>query len=221
MGIRLLVCLVPAVLLSAADKKPLPGSRGENQDIIIQATLYADKERVKELLGSDLDGHYIVADVKIEPKYGKEVAIYRDEFLLRTDKDGEKTTPFEPSQIAGQGVLVVRRTPGGGGVMGEAGGPVWGGAPGTMGGPMRLPGSGGTIGSGGSADAGGADARVDTGAKEKENPLLKVLREKVLKDAKTDQPVSGLLYFPLGKQKVKDLEMTYGGRENRITMRFK
>ena len=34
--------------------------------------------------------------------------------------------------------------------------------------------------------------------------------------------MSGLLYFPMEKQKLKDLEMRYGGREeNRITLRFK
>ena len=38
---------------------------------------------------------------------------------------------------------------------------------------------------------------------------------------KTEQPVSGLLYFPMEKQKMKDLELRYGGTENRITLRFK
>jgi hypothetical protein len=33
--------------------------------------------------------------------------------------------------------------------------------------------------------------------------------------------VSGLLYFPLEKQKMKDLEFIYGGKENRISLRFK
>jgi hypothetical protein len=43
----------------------------------------------------------------------------------------------------------------------------------------------------------------------------------VLPEKKTDQPTSGLLYFPMEQQKLKDLELTYGGRENRISMRFK
>jgi hypothetical protein len=62
---------------------------------------------------------------------------------------------------------------------------------------------------------------VQNGAAEKENPIKKVLEDKVLPEKKTDQPVSGLLYFAMEKQKMKDLELTYGGRENRITMRFK
>ena len=38
---------------------------------------------------------------------------------------------------------------------------------------------------------------------------------------KSDKPVTGLLYIPMEKQKMKDLELTYGGKENRITLRFK
>ena len=56
---------------------------------------------------------------------------------------------------------------------------------------------------------------------EKENPLKKVLDAKVLPEKKTDQTTSGLLYFPMENQKLKDLELTYGGAENKIRMRFK
>ena len=42
-------------------------------------------------------------------------------------------------------------------------------------------------------------------------------------EGKTSEAVSGLLYFPMEqqKQRLKDLELVYGGRENRISMRFK
>ena len=62
---------------------------------------------------------------------------------------------------------------------------------------------------------------MENPAAEKENPLKKTLEDKVLPEKNTDQPVSGLLYFAMEKQKMKDLELTYGGRENRISMRFK
>jgi len=222
MGIRTLVLLMlPTLLLCAKEKRPATASaRGENQDIIVNVTLYADPESVKGLLGNDLNGHYIVADVKVEPKYTKEVMIDRDDFVLRTDKDGEKAKPFAPSQIAGRGALIIRQTSGGG-AQAEQGGPIIGGIPGTMGGPMRLPGSGGSFGNGGAGDTGGAEAKADNGAREKEDPLLAVLERRILPEKKTDQPLSGLLYFPMEKQKIKDLELDYGGRENRITIRFK
>jgi hypothetical protein len=56
---------------------------------------------------------------------------------------------------------------------------------------------------------------------QQENPLKRVLDSKILPEKKTDQPVNGLLYFPMEKQKMKDLEVLYGGKENRITLRFK
>ena len=38
----------------------------------------------------------------MEPKYTKEITIDRDDFILRTDKDGDRTKPMAPSQIAGR-----------------------------------------------------------------------------------------------------------------------
>ena len=54
-----------------------------------------------------------------------------------------------------------------------------------------------------------------------ENPLEKVLKDKILVEQKTDKPASGLLYYPMEKQKLKDLELRYGPQETRITVRFK
>ena len=107
----LALLLLPVFLLPAAPKKAVATARGENEDLVLTVTLYIDPAGVKELIGSDLDGHYIVADVKVQPKYGKEISIDRDDFQLRTDKDGEKTTPFAPSQIAGSGGMVLKQAP--------------------------------------------------------------------------------------------------------------
>jgi hypothetical protein len=209
-----------SALLTAAPRKTIATSRGENEDLVITVTLYIDPPAVKEIIGSDLDGHYIVGDVKVEPKYGKEVTIDRDDFQLRTDKDGEKAKPFAPSQIAGRGALVISQKGGGGAGMAESG-PGYG-MPGPMGGPpVMMPGNGGSIGSGPGAGESTAEARVVNDPHEKENPLLKTLEQKILKEGKTKQPATGLLYFAMEKQKMKDLELTYGGKENRITLRFK
>jgi hypothetical protein len=40
-------------------------------------------------------------------------------------------------------------------------------------------------------------------------------------EGKTTRPLSGLLYFAMEKQKMKELELYYGGKENRISLRFK
>jgi len=202
---RFAIALLPALLIGAPAKKPVVGAgRGENEDLILNVTLYNDPADVKQLIGDDLGGHYIVADVKMEPKYGKEVNIDRDDFVLRTDKDGEKAKPFAASQIAGREALIVTQT---GATQRKSG--------------ISLGGMGGGIGSGGANDHGDLKVTAQNPAAVPENPLEKVLKDKILVEKKTSQPASGLLYFPMEKQKLKDLELRYGPTETRISVRFK
>jgi hypothetical protein len=113
--------------------------------------------------------------------------------------------------------MVVRQTGGSGATpMHDNDGPIWGGYPGSMGQPRRLGGDG--VGNAGAPD--GAEAKTRTASHEKEDPMLEVLKEKELPQTKTDKPVSGLLYFPMEKQKVKDLELRYNAADDKITMHF-
>jgi hypothetical protein len=203
MAVRLFALLLVPLLLQAKPKKTVASATGENEDLSVTATLHIDPEDIKEMLGSDLDGHFIVAEIKVTPKYGKEVAVDRDDFQLRTDKDGERSKSFTGSQIAGRGALIIaqreEKKPNG-----------W-----SLGGPVMI---------GGGATTSGDDKekpQPKMKSEEQENPLKKVLDSKILPEKKTDQPVSGLLYFPMEKQKMKDLELDYGGKENRISLRFK
>ena len=96
----------------------------------------------------------------------------------------------------------------------------WGGIGGrTMGG---LPGSGGSIGSA-TADTTQAEARTieDDGTK-KEDPLLTILKEKILPQRKeTSTPIAGQLYFLLeGKHKIKHLELFYKAPGGRLSLKF-
>jgi len=206
MAVRILAgALLAAMLLSAA-KKTIGSGRGENEDLVLTATVYIDPEDVKELLGDNLGGHYIVADVKVEPKYGKEISIDRDDFVMRTDKDGERAKPFVASQIAGREALIV--APGEGAKVSHRPG-------------ISIGGLGGGVGAGSGDSQSDPKVTMQNAATVKENPLEKVLADKILAEKKTDKPVTGLLYFPLEKQKLRDLELNYGGKENRISLRFK
>lgn len=200
-----------ALLLPGAAKKTTASARGENEDLILNVTIYTDAAAVKEALGDELGGHYIVAKVTVEPKYTKEIVIDRDDFLLRTDKDGDRSKPMAPSQVAGRGALVLTRTqgPGGEGAERSRG---W-----SMGGPFGM--GGGGIGAGGGADTSSVKATMENG--EKENPLKKMLDDKVLPEKKIEEATTGFLFFPMENQKMKDLELVYGGKENKIRMRFK
>ncbi|HTP36118.1 MAG TPA: hypothetical protein VMJ75_28280 [Candidatus Acidoferrales bacterium] len=206
------IFLVTAILVFGAGKKNTGSARGENQDFVIDATIYTDTEAVKEVVGDDLGGHFTVVQVKIVPRFGKEIAIDRDDFMLRTDKDGDRSKPMAPSQIAGRGSLVITGTrgPSGEGAERTRG---W-----SIGGPIGM-GSGG-VGGGGAVDPGSVKATMEKTADE-DSPLKKTLDAKVLPEKKTTEPVSGQLYFPLEKQKLKDLELIYGSKDARISLRFK
>ena len=206
--------LVGGLLLGAAEKKSPAITRGENEDLILDVTLYDDPTLVKELLGTELSGHYIVAAVKVEPKYGKEIIVDRDDFQLRTSKDGEHTTPFAASQIFATDAITVSHAKGA-----PAASPGM-----VLAGPLVIHGGPAATGQNenGEAKAGdGAAANKEEPPAKQEDPLKKMLDERALPEKKTGDAVSGLLYFPMEKQKRKDLELLYGGRENRITLRFK
>jgi hypothetical protein len=203
--------LLFASMIAGAAKKTVGNSRGENEDVILTVTLYTDPESVKEALGDDLGGHYIVAQVKVAPKYTKEITIDRDDFVLRTDKDGDRSKPMAPNQVAGNGGLVLTQTqgPGGDGAQRSRG---W-----SLGG-MGV--GGGGMSPGVNTDPNNTKATMEKGS-DKENPLKKMLDAKVLPEKKIEEETTGFLFFPLEKQKLKDLELIYGPRENQIRMRFK
>ena len=205
--------LASALFVSGAAKKTTATARGENEDLILNVTIYIDSAAVKEALGDDLGGHYIVAQVKVEPKYTKEITIDRDDFVLRTDKDGDHSTPMAPSQIAGRGGLILTRTngPGGQGAERSRGWSIGG---------MGMGAGGGGAGAG--PQNTGVKASAEKGDdKDKDNPLKQLLDAKVLPEKKIEEPTTGFVFFPMENQKMKDLELVYGGKENRIRIRFK
>jgi hypothetical protein len=205
MSSRLLALFFIVVSALPAAKKSVATAKGENEDLVVTATLYIDGADIKELVGSDLGGYYYVADIKVEPKYGKEVNVLRDDFLLRNLDTGEKGTPYAPSQIAGKGAIVVSHNQEG--------------KPSKVRPTIGIGGMGGGMGSGTGDNPGDIKTTVKDSA-EKDTALEKTLTEKMLPEKKTDQPVSGLLYFIMEKTKMKNLELDYGGKENRITLRF-
>jgi len=202
------VALLLAATLSAGKPKTTGPFKNENQGLAISATMILDHEEIKELVGSDLGGHYILVKVTVTPKFGGTVDVRRDDFTLKTDKDGERARPFVASQIAGKGALVVTEKAGG-----TSGGPQFGS-------PYDYPAYGAGVG-GGPTQVTEAQAKMQTGAKG-DSPLMKTLNEKILPEKKTDSaPVSGFLYFPMEKQKQKDLELWYNTPDGKLVLRFR
>jgi hypothetical protein len=203
-GLSLLLCLA---LQAAKKPQPIADGVGSNTDASIKATVYADPANVQELLGNDLGGHYIVIKIDISPN--KQFKIDRDDFLLRTDKDGERAHSYEPTQVAGDGALVVTtdedlnkdKKKGSSGIMLGGMGGGMGSSPGMVGTPKPV----------------SATMKDSTGEK---NPILKTLETRLLPQKEIDQPTSGLLYFPMEKQKVKDLELIVSTPAGKLNIRF-
>ncbi len=165
-----------ALALTAGEKAP-PSARAANAKVELAATLYATSDAIREQLGADLGAGFFVVKVDVTPRAGQPLNLVRDDFLLRSYKNGQKCQPYAPSQIAGSGALALSAT----------GKPV-------------------------------VTATVD----HKEDPLLEVLKAKVLPEKKTAEPVSGLLYFSLeGKYKPKDLVLQYQTTAGVLSLAFK
>jgi len=206
-----LLCL-SAAMLGAADKK-LPIEETSNDLLAISVVAPLDKDQIKQELGADLGDDIVVIRVTVRPVSDKPVQLSLDDFLLVSGKDGQRSQPYAPGQIAGSDSLAV--TPNG---MRKGG----------LGNNPRRPSLGlGGIGLGGggignSQTTPTPDVKVEESRDEKENPLLAALNAKVLPERELTDPVSGLLFFQIvGKVKAKDLELHYKGPAGRMALRFR
>lgn len=200
--------LVFLTVLGAAEKK-LPIEQTSNDVIEITATPIIDKDEIRQELGSDLGGDIVLVRVQVRPVSDKPVKISLDDFLLVSSKDGQRSQPFTPSQIAGDAALVLTPQGAKNGIGGNR--PKWSGIAGPFG-----------MGTGSSGTSGGTDTKVESVHSDKPNPLLAVLKEKVLQEKEITEPISGLLYFQMvGKFKPKDLEFHYKGPAGQLALRFR
>jgi hypothetical protein len=216
MQFRLGLPLLCASLALGSADKALPIGQSSNDLVEIQAS-YLDKAQVKAELGADLEG-IVVVRMRVRPLSDKPVSISLDDFMLLDTYDGQKSGPYAPSQIAGNSTLAVGSQGTRGGFSGARNGPIWGGLGGGMGG--RLPGNGGGVGNTSSSTT-EATSTVKSDDKSPPNPMLKVLKEKVLPEKDVTDPISGLLYFQIdGKVKPKDLELYYKTPSGKLSLRF-
>ena len=195
-----------AVALFAADKK-LPIEENSNDQLAINASAILDRDQIKQELGSDPGADIVVVRVTLRAVSDKPVKVSHDDFLLISDKDGQRSEPYEPGQIAGADSLTVTPT-------------------GMKKGSTR-PSFGGMIGLGGGGIGNASatptpDVKVEAQHDDKQNPLLEILAQKILPEKEFTESLSGLLYFQIvGKVKLKDLELRYKGPAGRLALRFK
>lgn len=191
-------------------------------DAEFKVRLVLDPAEISDVLGSDLDMDYILVELEVRPLYNSKVHLRRDDFVLRSRRDNERSSADTPDRIAGETVLIVGegRARTGSGIFGQESGTVIGGVPGTGTQPRRIPGQGGSIGNAPSAGT-ETNARV-TGEKRQTTSLLDRLIELELPMGETRAPVRGYLYFAVSaKQKQKHLELSYDGNVGEWMMPFK
>lgn len=211
-----LALLLGAPALSASDER-YPIGRSSNDLVEISANLLLDKEQIRQAIGpnipgSDLGGNVIVVEVTVRPLGDDPVKIWLDDFKLLSDKDGQRAVPFQPSQIAGAGAIIVKNAPGG-----KTSTTVANQSPG--GSIMGMPMGGPVMGNSGSAPV--AQVEVKDAEDNTDSPLLVALRQKVLPEKAVTEPVTGLLYFEIeGKVKPKNLELFYKTPSGKLGLRF-
>ncbi|HMJ60361.1 MAG TPA: hypothetical protein VK493_01315, partial [Bryobacteraceae bacterium] len=121
--------------------------------------------------------------------------------------DGERSKPFTPAQIAGQGALVVTTSS-------DAKVKKTGTSMG-IGGIM-----GGTGGSPGNPRVTTTTSKMDSKSHGNDT-LLEVLKAKQLPQKESNETVEGFLYFPLdGKHKLKNLAVLYRGPAGKLDLEF-
>ncbi len=206
--IKLGTSFVMAAMLAGAAKKVIsPTTSASNETVDIVATLVMDQDEVKQKLGADPGDGIVLLKVRVTPKTDQPVQVSPDDFILLAHDDGERSKPFGPEELAGQGAMIVTTTDKGtvkktGQSFGLGGMMVGGG--GSPGNPRP------TV----------TTTKMDNKSKGNET-LLKALKAKELPDTDAKDEVSGYLYFPLnGKHKLKNMAVLYRGPAGRLNLEF-
>ncbi len=107
----LLLVLATTHGFSSEKKVISPETSAGNEDVDLVATIYMTEEDATKELGMDPGQDIAILKVRVIPKTDKPVQVAADDFILLAHNDGERSKPFTPYEIAGQGALIVSNTP--------------------------------------------------------------------------------------------------------------
>jgi hypothetical protein len=198
--------MLAAVSLFAGKKVVSATTSAGNDQIDVVATISLSEEEIAEKIGANPGKGLALLDVRVTPKTDTPVQLGPEDFILLAYDDGERSKPFEPAELAGQGALVVKASPNG--KVSRTSG--FGGL-----GPIGM-GSGPST----AKKSDTLNSKMDT-TNEGSNKLLEQLKAKQFPRKETADPVEGYLYFPLdGKHKLKNLAVLYRGQAGKLRLVF-
>lgn len=208
--------LVLTMTAAAFAANTAPAAEASDETIAIEGVLHSDPADVAKLLGRDPGFPMIVVELKVRPQGDTSLKLWRDDFTLLSNKDGQRSQPLSPSQLAGAGALKINKRayqPAVG--MADPNRPIYPDITGTT--RPRAVGNDSVMAP---ADTSKAEASTDM-ARQKADPLLDVLKEKVMPEKETKEEVNGLLFFVLeGKHKPKHLELIYKSEGRQLILDF-
>ena len=194
-------------LLAGSKKVISPTTTASNDQIDLEATITLTEPEVSQQLGADPGKGIVLLKVKVTPKTDTPLQVSPDDFILLAHDDGERSKPFEPAEIAGNGSMVVSNAP----QAAQKRTTSVGGFGGMMGGGGSSPGNSKPV---------NLNAKMNTKSQGNDQ-LLQALKTKELKTGESSEPVEGYLYFPLdGKHKLKNLAVLYRGPAGKLNLEF-
>jgi hypothetical protein len=200
------ITMLAAVSLFAGKKVVSPTTSAGNDQIDVVATISLSEEEIAQKIGANPGKGVALLDVRVTPKTDTPVQLGPEDFILLAYDDGERSKPFEPAELAGQGALVVKTSPNG--KVSRTSG--FGGL-----GPIGM-GSGPST----AKKSDTLNSKMDT-TNEGSNKLLEQLKAKQFPRKETADPIEGYLYFPLdGKHKLKNLAVLYRGQAGKLRLVF-
>ncbi len=199
---RSVIAFVASACLALAADKRLPAGEASNGAATLQAGVL-DDEHLQQIFASDFGRTYVVIEVTLTPKGATPLDVKLDDFLLRSEQTGAHSGPLSAYQIGGQGGLVVTRGP-----QSNGRGNGWS--------------FGGMMGGGGVTQvAPPPNSKVEAKDDRERDPLLGMLQRKILPEKSYTEPVTALLFFPLEKERPKNLSLQYTTPAGKLRFKFK
>lgn len=189
---KILTVLLLAGTVLAAEKKA-PQGRGETDMVSVSAT-FISQDEIKQEFGTIFNGSFTVVEVKITPRGDKPVEVRLDDFILRSQSDGDHSGPLVAAQIVDGAALVVKQTFA----------------------PRTNAGSAPMI-AGTKVEMKNDLSKGNSGSPE----VLAALKKRILAEGPTPDAVTGLLFFPMEKEKPRNLVLSYTAPDGKLRIQFK